>query len=166
MSLSKVNALAIKGRRSNLIQWTKRQRWYKSKSWLSDKIKGFQTYGPLKVSSLWHIIDKMSPIRLLSYLTLLWTFFVLFFLWTDPILFPSFLHNLLSFLHKLMVTIGKKSKPNLGKIPKHKSPNYKTFLNFKIRVAFVFIHIYILEGFFVKNICPVPRVKSQKSTFK
>ena len=35
MSLSKGNAL--KRRSSYLIQWTSRQRWYNSKSWLSDK---------------------------------------------------------------------------------------------------------------------------------
>ena len=47
MSLSIVNALAIKRRSSYLIQWTSRQRWFNSKRWLSDKIKGYKTYGPL-----------------------------------------------------------------------------------------------------------------------
>ena len=37
MSLSKRNASAIKRRSSYLIQWTSRQRWYNSKSWLSFK---------------------------------------------------------------------------------------------------------------------------------
>ena len=48
MNFSKGNALAIKGRSSYLIQWTSRQRWYKSKSWLSDKIKGCKTFGLLE----------------------------------------------------------------------------------------------------------------------
>ena len=44
MSLSKENALAIKRRSLYLIQWTSRKRWYNSKSWLSDKIKGYKNY--------------------------------------------------------------------------------------------------------------------------
>ena len=47
MSLSKGNAFTIKRRSSYLIQWTSRQRCYNSKSCLSDKIKGYKTYGPL-----------------------------------------------------------------------------------------------------------------------
>ena len=39
MSLRKGNVLAIKRRSSYLIQWTSKQRWYYSKSWLSYKIK-------------------------------------------------------------------------------------------------------------------------------
>ena len=46
MSLTKGNALALKRCSSYLIQWTSRQRWYNSKSWLSDEIKGYKTYGP------------------------------------------------------------------------------------------------------------------------
>ena len=45
MNLSKGNALAIKS--LYLIQWTSRQGWYNSKSWLSHKRKGCKTYGPL-----------------------------------------------------------------------------------------------------------------------
>ena len=47
ISLSKENALSIKRRSSYLIQWTSRQRWYNSKSWLSDKIKVHKIYEPI-----------------------------------------------------------------------------------------------------------------------
>ena len=47
MSLTKGNALAIKKRSSYLIQWISRQRCYNLKSWLSNKIKVYKTYGPL-----------------------------------------------------------------------------------------------------------------------
>ena len=43
----KGNASAIKRHSSYLIQWTSRQRCYNLKSWLSDNIKGYKTYGPL-----------------------------------------------------------------------------------------------------------------------
>ena len=43
---------------------------YCSKSWLSDKIKkGYKTYGPLTVSSLWHITDNVCPFK--SYLIII-----------------------------------------------------------------------------------------------
>ena len=45
--LSNTNALAIKRRSSELIQRTSRKMRYKSKSWLSDKIKEYKTYESL-----------------------------------------------------------------------------------------------------------------------
>ena len=44
--MSKRNALAIKSRSSYLIQQTFRQKWFNSRSWLSNKNKGYKTYGP------------------------------------------------------------------------------------------------------------------------
>ena len=58
LSLSKGNALY-------LIQWTSRQRWYNSKTWMSDKIKGHKTYGPFKVSSHLTYHWRCLPIRIL-----------------------------------------------------------------------------------------------------
>ena len=75
--------LSLKRCSSYFIQWTSRQRWYNSKSWLSDKITGYKTYGLLYVSSLWDIIEDVCHLSihiiylLLKNVTLSWVWFQL-----------------------------------------------------------------------------------------